>query len=391
MVKQTRFDNGATLLTDRRDGYESATLGCWINVGSAYEPAHLSGLTHCIEHLVFRGGRQHQHVELDQSGGHLNAFTDKEQTCFFGRVMGADVPSTLRTLLRLIADVPFDPTLLEAEKRVILEEIRSYDDNPHEVMAQWLSEAALEPHPLARSSLGTAASLAAIRADDLREHWNAFYQTANLVVTAAGQVEHEALVDMVASLPARGAPGVPPPPPASFGQRHERRLRPSEPAWLCLGGPGLGQRDARNYAMALLDVWLANLLAAPDRQTYAAMPLHQSYADTGIFGILAACGSDRLGQTTAWIQNILDTMLSRGIDDETLRRCGARLKSSLCLALESTEARMIRLAKNLLYHGRDISLDELARDVDGVTAEQVQAVARQVFAPARLSRLVLGP
>ena len=405
MVQKSRLPNGLTIVTESAPEFSSVCVGVWINVGSKQEANGEDGMSHFIEHMMFRGTRHHAGEQIaeitDEIGGSLDAFTEKEHTCYYARVMDRHLAVALDVLLEMLVHSSFHPHDIEREKGVILEEIRFYEDTPHEVVFDLLAKTVLGSHPLARSTLGAEQAIRCFGRETLLKHVERFYRPHNMLVAAAGRLHHQEIEDRVrqhmGSLEAGGAAWQEP--PLHTRQGNLLRFRDCEQAYLCVGVPSLSQRDDRKYALLTLDSILGGSRSSRLAQTvresrglaYNASTFHNAYADTGMFGVFAGTSPRNLPEVLRHIRDILAELRSAGVTEKEVRRAREHLKSALCLACESTSSRMIRLAKNELYYGRSVSIEEVLDKLDAVTARDVHHVARALLAEERQSAIVLGP
>jgi predicted Zn-dependent peptidase len=339
--------------------------------------------------------------EMDAVGGELNAMTDKESTCFYAHLVDRHAPLAIDVLADMLQHARFDADDLERERQVVLEEIKMYDDSPGEVVHERFTRALWRGANLGDPTIGYAETVGAIAREDLL-HWRATrYAPATMFVTAAGNLDHDALVREVGeAFAAFGGEAQPPVPERPrFTPALDVTVDETEQAYVLLGTPGLSLRDERRYTFSVLDTLLGGGMSSRLFQSvreerglaYEISTFQQGYRDAGLFGVSAGCTPERVQECVGVVCDELDRLLNDGVTAAELDRVREHLKGNLTLALESTFNRMARLARNHLVHGRQISTEEVEARFDAVTAEDVNALARELFAPSQRALCVLGP
>ncbi|MGE5552758.1 MAG: M16 family metallopeptidase [Betaproteobacteria bacterium] len=405
MYQKTVLENGLRVVTEYLPHVRSVAMGFWFGVGARHEDARSNGLSHLIEHLIFKGTEKRSArqiaEEFDSTGGQLNAYTSKEYTCYYARVLDKHLPRATEVLADMILHSRFAEEDLEKEKGVVQEEIKMYEDSPDEMVHDLFTQAILDGHPLGRTILGTARTVASFTREDLLAYRHRHYTPDNLVVAAAGHVEHEAVVAEVER---------------HFREFSGRRVGDGEHQWtakprpvlrpkdteqvhLCLGVEGLRRNDDRKYALFTLDVILGGGMSSRLFQelreerglVYSTYSYHVCYQETGVFGIYAGTSPQNADQVVELVQQEFARLLADGVGEEELQRAKEQLKGSLVLSLESTASRMSRIAKSELFDERYDTPDELVAKVDAVTAEDVDALARELLAPERVTLAAVGP
>lgn len=407
MVRKTLLDNGITLVTEQIPEFRSCTLGIWAQTGSRHEREDQSGLSHFLEHMLFKGTRTRNATQIAESmdavGGQLNAFTEKEQTCYYARVMDRHLPRALDILSDMLLDSVFDPAELEREKGVILEEIKMYEDAPDEMVFDVFTSTVWQGHPLGRPILGSQEVISSLTRERLLEYRDAHYQPTRLLVSAAGHVDHDELAARVGGWFSQNQ--LPPAPPLTPGgaptgePRKAIQYRDSEQVYMCLGAQGLPVADERRYAMLILDSILGGSMSCRLFQeirerrglVYTVCTFQNSYRDCGLFGVYAGTSAEKLDEVLRLSREILEDVRQEGLRPEELERAREQLKGSITLAMESTSHRMIRLARTETFHGRTIPLEEVLERLDAVRPEEVLDLARVVLDPERFTLAVLGP
>ncbi len=404
MIRSSTLPNGMLVLTERMAHVRSATIGVWCDVGSAAEPAERRGISHLLEHMVFKGTTRRTAraiaEEMDAVGGELNAMTDKEATCFYAHVVDRQLPRAVDVLADMLQHALFEAGDLRREQQVVLEEIRMYDDSPSEVVHDRFARALWRGANLGDPTIGFAETVAAIQRDDLVGWRTTRYGPATTIVTAAGNVEHDAVVQMLGEAFVAYAGGAAPPAPERprFTPAVDVSVDETEQAYVMLGVPGLAMRDERRYALSVLDALLGGGMSSRLFQSvreeralaYEIASFQLGYRETGLFGVSAGCAPERLQECVDVVSDELDRLLHEGARGDEVERAKEHLKGSLTLALESTFNRMARLARNQLVHGRQISTEEVEAAFDAVDVGAVDALAVELLGGER-GLCVLGP
>ncbi len=397
--------NGVRVLTEEIPHVLSAAVGIWVSVGSMHETQEVAGICHALEHMLFKGTPSRSAREiaetLDAVGGQLNAFTDKEVTCFHAHVLSEHLPLALDLLCDMLRNSCFRPADVRLEKRVILEEIGQIEDEPDELVHDLLMERMWPDHPLGRPVIGTRRTVRALNRETLVGFLHENYVAGRVVVATAGAVSHTRIVEQMERLLGgmRAAP-VPADPPAPQTQCSTRRVgRETEQAHICLGVPGTSQLDPDRYPLAVLDTLLGSANSSRLFQeiresrglAYTVGSCSVSYRDAGVLTVYAGTRPDTADAVLTLIREEFDRVLQEGVRADEVERARSQLKGSLLLALEGTGSRMVRIAKSLLYYGRVLPMDEVVHDIDSVTLEDVNRIARTILPAAGTSVVVLGP
>ncbi|ACX52746.1 peptidase M16 domain protein [Ammonifex degensii KC4] len=403
MVKVTDLGNGVTILTEEIPHVRSVALGIWVAAGSRDEEANQNGISHFIEHALFKGtkNRSARQIaeELESVGGQINAFTAKEYTCYYARVLDEYFELAADVLTDLVFHARFDPQDLEREKNVILEEIRMYEDTPDELVHDLFSATLWKDHPLGRPVIGTEETVKNLTSEEIFRYYERHYLRGRMVVAVAGNVTHERAVDLLAPRFAAvkeesRSPGDQPRP--WFGSNFF--LRSTEQVHLCLGTPGLAMGDDDIYTFQVLNTLLGGGMSSRLFQkvreegglVYSVYSYHSAYRDTGLFCIYAGLAAENVPRALQAIVEELKKVCRSDLSPEEVERAKNQLKGSFLLSLESVTTRMSRLGKSWLYLGRVLSPEEVAERITAVTLEQVQALARRFFHPSGLVLTTLG-
>ncbi|MDB5027721.1 MAG: processing protease [Candidatus Eremiobacteraeota bacterium] len=405
MIRTTLLPNGLLVLSERMSHVRSATIGLWCDVGSSFEPTERRGISHLLEHMVFKGTprRTARQIaeEMDAVGGELNAMTDKELTCFYAHVVDRHLPRAVDVLADMLQFARFDAEDLAREQQVVLEEIKMYDDSPGEVVHDRFTRTLWRGSNLGDPTIGFAETVSAITREDLLAWRSTRYAPSTVVVTAAGNIDHDVVVQLVGEAFASFAGAVAPPTPERprFNPALDVTIDETEQAYVLLGTPGLSLNDDRRYALSVLDTILGGGMSSRLFQSvreerglaYEISTFQQGYRAAGMFGVSAGCNPERVQECIDVVSDELDRVLNDGMRVEEVERAREHLKGNLTLALESTYNRMSRLARNQIVHGRQISTEEVEAAFDAVTAADVDALARELLGPAQRGLCVLGP
>lgn len=400
----TRLPNGIRVVTEPVADLRSVTIGIWVETGSRHEAAAQAGIAHFLEHLFFKGTEQRTAAQIaetiDAVGGVLNAFTGKEYTCFYAKVLSEQLDLALDVLADLFTRSRFAEEEIERERAVVLQEISQLEDTPDDWVHDLFSLDFWAGHALARPIAGTAETVARLSRAELLDFFAGRYRPDRVVVAAAGHLDPRRFVDAVqqalgpldgASLPVDGGA----PAPRRTLQVHEK---PLEQLHVCLGAPGLSQTDPDRYAAHLLNLafggGMSSRLFQEIRETrgraYNVYSFLSSYRDTGYIGVY-------LGTSPEWLDEVLDIvraevrqLTAEGLTAAELERAKNQMKGSLLLGLETSDGRMSRLAKNEIYHRRDVRVEEIATAMDTVTRDDVLRVAQRLLGDGIMACTVLG-
>jgi predicted Zn-dependent peptidase len=405
MIRISTLPNGVRVLSEAMTHVRSATIGVWCDVGSAAEPAERRGISHLLEHMIFKGTPRRSAraiaEEMDAVGGELNAMTDKETTCFYAHVVDRHLPRAIDILADMLQNALFAADDLDRERQVVLEEIKMYDDSPGDVVHDRFARTLWRGANLGDPTIGYAHTVTAIGRDDLLAWRATRYAPATVFITAAGNLDHDRLVELAGeAFGTFGGTAQPAQPELPhFTPALDVAIDDTEQAYVLLGTPGLALRDERRYTFSVLDTVLGGGMSSRLFQTvreqralaYEIATFQQGYRAAGLFGISAGCTPERVQECVDVIVDELDRLLDGGVDADEVERAREHLKGNLTLALESTFNRMSRLARNELVHGRQISTEEVEAAFDAVDVAGVNGLARELLGPAQRGLCVLGP
>ncbi len=403
------LDGGLRVVTEAMPSVRSVALGLWIATGSRFESEEEAGLSHLIEHLLFKGSRRYSSLEIDQifdaMGAELNAGTGKETTSVYARLIDQHLPEAFDVM----ADMVFRPTFqeIDAEREVILEEIAMYEDDPQERVFDVFGEAVFGSDPLGRAIIGRAQVIAQTPAEEIARFHAARYFPANVVIAAAGAVDHDELVGLAAERvgglsgpgdDAAARPGSPTrptvPPP---GRRFERK--DTEQYHVCLGSPGISRHDERRFALRVLDTLFGGTSSSRLFQevreqrglAYSVYSFTSAYQDTGQVGLYLGTRPENLEEAMTVVGRELERLRADPGSDEEVERAKENLKGRVVLALESTGARMNRLGSEVLAGEPLLSIDEVVQRIEAVTRQDLEALVHELWAPERLTAAGIGP
>ena len=392
MIVRHTCKNGVRVVIENISTVRSVALGVWIKTGSSNETSELNGVSHFLEHMFFKGTKTRNAKEIAESfdsiGGQVNAFTSKEYTCYYAKVLDTHADYALEVLGDMFFNSTFDEGELEKEKNVVLEEIKMYDDTPDDLVHDLLSKVMYETHPLGYPILGTEETLKSFNGDTLRQYMKDFYTPDQVVISIAGNID-ESFIKRVEDLFGNyegkkkdinfGIPTI------HYGQI--ARKKETEQAHLCVGYRGLELGHSDLYPLIALNNILGGSMSSRLFQdvreqkglAYSVFSYHSAYQDSGTVAIYAGTGKSQLNQLFETIQETLKVLNADGITEKELNNCKEQLKGNLMLGLESTNSRMSRNGKNELMLGNHRTLDEVIQLIDDVTIDKVNDIAKFVF------------
>lgn len=389
------------------DSVRSVALGFWIGTGSGYEDADRAGLSHLLEHMLFRGTARYESLEIDQlfdgMGAEINAGTGKETTSVYSRVLDVH----LDRAFDVMADMVWRPRIFEddlaQEREIVLEEIAMYEDDPQDRVFDVLGEAVFGDHPLGRAIIGRRDVVAGTPATDLRAFHAGRYTPGNVVVAAAGSLDHDHVVELVRSTMGDGshdgaAALAPLPVPASAPVRVGFAAKETEQYHVTLGAPGIARDDERRFALRVLDGILGGTSSSRLFQevrekrglAYSVYSFTSQYAGAGQVGLYVGTRPDNVGVAMQVVADELARLLEDGVTADEIERAKENVKGRVVLSLESTTARMNRLGSSVLADMPVLSVDDVVERIDAVTRDDVAALARELYAPERLSAAGIG-
>ena len=398
----TTLDSGVRVVTERLPSVRSIALGFWVRTGSRDEAPEEAGLSHFLEHLLFKGTDRFSSIEIDQTfdgmGAEANAGTGKETTSVYSRFLDQH----LETAYDVLSDMVLRPSYpdIDSERQVVIEEIAMYEDEPSDKVHDVLARAVFGEHPLGQPIIGTADVVGNVPVPEIAAYHDSRYVGPNLVVAAAGNVEHERLVELTErffTAPDGSADGAAPapescPPRAAFHQKTTEQYH------LCLGGPGIPRGDDRRFALRVLDTILGGSSSSRLFQevrekrglAYAVYSYASHYVDSGQVGVYVGTRPDNVREAMDVIGTELRRIVDEPVAEDELERAKENVKGRMVLSFESTLTRMNRLGSSVLMDVPLLSLDELIAAVDAVDLDAVSDLARELFAPDKLSAAGVG-
>jgi predicted Zn-dependent peptidase len=400
----TELDSGIRVVSETVPSVRSVALGFWVRTGSRDETPAQAGVSHFLEHLLFKGTERYSAIEIseifDGLGASVNAATGKESTNLYARFLDTHTDEAFD----LLSEMLLGPTYpeIDSEREVVLEEIAMYEDEPQDRVHDVLDEAVFGAHPLGRRVLGEAEVISSIPVPDIDAYHRARYTGANIVVAAAGNLEHQRIVELtrrhVAPATASGDAAELEPPEVD-GPHIGFRQKDTEQFHICLGGRGIDRGDERRYALSILDAVFggstSSRLFREVREkrglAYSVGSYTQQYADSGLIGLYVGTRGDNVEEACSIIGRELASVHADGITDDELARAKENVKGRMVLSSESTAARMARIGKAVLFDTPLLTLDELLGKVDAVSSEEVAELSRDLYAPDSLSAAAVAP
>ena len=399
----TELDSGVRVVTEEVPSVRSVALGLWVKTGSRDETPAQAGVSHFLEHLLFKGTKRHSAIEIaeifDGLGASINAATGKESTHLYARFLDTHTERAFD----LLAEMLLGPTYpeIDSEREVVLEEIAMYEDEPQDRVHDVLDEAIFGEHPLGRRVLGRAEVISSIPVPDIDSYHRSHYTGSNIVVAAAGNLSHDAIVELAKahveppSAESNGAGGEAPKALARVGFH----CKETEQYHITLGGPGLARDDDRRYAMAILDTVFggstSSRLFREVREkrglAYAVGSYTQQFVDGGLVGLYVGTREDNVEEACEIIGRELTSVHTDGISEDELARAKEHVKGRMVLSSESTAARMSRIGKAVLFGTDLLTLDEMIARVDAVSMDDVAALADELYAPEKLAAAAIAP
>jgi predicted Zn-dependent peptidase len=400
----TELDSGIRVVTEAVPSVRSVALGLWVRTGSRDEVPAQAGVSHFLEHLLFKGTKRHSAIEIaeifDGMGASINAATSKESTHLHARLLDTHTEEAFD----LLAEMFLAPTYpeVDSERQVVLEEIAMYEDEPSDKVHDVLDLAVFGGHPLGRRVIGDAEVISSIPVPDIDAYHRARYTAANIVVAAAGNIEHDAIVRLAEghlSPPAANGSAPAQEPPETGGAQVAFQQKDTEQYHVCFGGPGIDRGDERRYALAILDAVFggstSSRLFREIREkrglAYAVGSYTQQFVDGGLIGVYVGTREDNVTEACEIIGSELAQLHADGVSGDELARAKEHVKGRMVMSSESTAARMGRIGKAVLFGTPLLTLDEMLARVDAVSSDDVAELARELYAPDALSAAAIAP
>ncbi len=401
----TTLPNGLRIITESMPSLRSVALGCWVDTGTRDENSNEAGVSHFLEHLLFKGSEKLSARDVSETfdaiGAESNAFTSKEATCFWARLLDQDLATGLDVLGEIIQRPAFRQHEIDAERHVVIEEINMYEDDPTEVAFENFTESVFAGHDLENPVLGTRDSILGMSRDDIDGYWKRRYGAGSMVVAAAGSVDHDALVSMISdrfgdwSGEAVDHDHVGVAPRSRVGVKN----RDTEQAHIILGGIGLSRSDERRWAFEILNhvmgSGMSSRLFREVREerglAYAIYGFRLAFADTGAWGVYVGTTPNQTDTALNLIRNELAKVVEHGITPEELERAKGSMRGGLALSLEDANSRMVRLGRDELVGMPHLSVDERLAKLDAITLDDVRSVAGDLYGEGERMIGAVGP
>ncbi len=390
-IRITTLDNGLRIITDPVQTVETASVGAWVEVGARHEQRDLNGVSHLLEHMAFKGTKRRSAraivEEIEAVGGHLNAYTSRENTAYFAKVLKEDVPLAIDLIGDILQNSTLDQEELERERAVVIQEIHQANDTPDDIVFDRFQETAFPDQPMGRPILGSAAGIEGMPRATIKNFMDEQYSGNRIVVAAAGNVDHDAFVTQAKSiftqLPPNNPHGTE---PVTYRGGDYREKRDLEQVHLVMGFDGISHNDPDYYPLAVLSTLLGGGMSSRLFQearekrglVYSIYTFASSYEDGGLFGIYAGTGGDDIGDLVPVICDEVKNV-RESVHEGEVMRARAQLKSSTLMALESTSARCEQAARQLQIYGSAIPNEEVIEKIDAVDTKAVMRVASRLF------------
>jgi len=404
-VNKTVLKNGIRIVTSKMPHVHSVSMGVWVNVGARDESSAESGLSHFIEHMIFKGTEKRTAFqiakEFDAIGGHTNAFTSAENTCYHGKVMGTHLETMVDILSDIFLNSVFDEKEVETERAVILQEIGMVEDSPDEYVHVLSGSNFWGENSLGRSILGTRENVASFDANTIKGFFRRFYQPERIVISVAGNLEHERFVDLVGPVfesvrPGNGFPERITPDERCLVNLHHKDL---EQVHVCLGTKGISITDPRRYAYSLMNTILGGNMSSRLFQevrerrglAYSVYSFISSYVDTGMFGVYMGVNPKNAYESTTLILKEICKLKETRVDPNELRKAKEYTKGNLMLASENNDTQMVRAAQNETHFGFYIPLQDIVDRIESVTEDDILDLAESLLQANRFALTMLGP
>jgi predicted Zn-dependent peptidase len=395
--------NGLTVISEQIESVRSVSIGVWIKTGSRFEKMKTNGIAHFLEHMVFKGTKRRSALKIAQSlevlGGSLNAFTGKEVTCYYAQSLDIHLKHAIDILSDMLCNSIFSEKEIAKEKMVIREEIKAVKDTPEDYIFDIFQEKLFPNCTLGNPILGTEESISEINKDELISHWQKFYSASNTIISVAGNVKHEHLVQLIDkyfNLPEKRN---------NIKSSHVNKAeyinydihQPINQAHLCMGSIGIPYTSKMRYPLLVLNTYLGGGMSSRLFQklreknglAYSVYSFLDFYKDTGIFGVYIGTDENKFGKAKKLLIQELQSTSEKAISESTLTHLKNQLKGNIVLGLESTSRRMSQLAKNEIYLGKNVGIDDIINNIDRVTSEEIFTAAQQIIKTDQFTSVLL--
>ncbi|MDP2689471.1 MAG: pitrilysin family protein [Deltaproteobacteria bacterium] len=404
LIQKTALKSGINVITEEMPDVESASIGVWVNTGSRNEVPEVSGISHFIEHLLFKGTEKRTALdiarEIESVGGALNAFTSREYTCFYAKVLNKDLPLAIDLLSDIFMKSKFDKTEMDRERLVVFQEIKMVEDTPDDLVHDLFAERFWDKHPLGRSILGTRKSVGGLTRADIKNYFSEHYASNRVLITAAGGLKHRTVVRALNKTFGH-VKGRPPredfekPVPTPGVKLYKKDL---EQVHLCLGVPVPEQPHPDRYKVYLLNTVLGGGMSSRLFQeirekrglAYSVYSYLNLCRDAGSFITYAGTSKESFGEVVALMLREFDKMRKKGVTREELKNAKEQLKGGMLLGLETSDNRMSKLARDEIYFGKSVPVREIVKGIDRVTGAELKALSGRLFTPEKMTLVALG-
>ncbi|MDI6826944.1 MAG: pitrilysin family protein [Armatimonadota bacterium] len=405
MFNKDVLHNGIRVVTETIPHVQSVSVGVWVGSGSRDENDSNRGISHFIEHMLFKGTKNRTAQQIadafDSIGGHLNAFTEKEYTCYFAKVLAEHTPIAIEVIGDMLLNSIFDPTEIEREKNVVLEEIKRHEDSPDDLVHDIFAQTILGEHPLGRSVLGDKETVGKLTREDIVSYLRNRYTPSNMVIAAAGNLNHQEFVNQVADIfealtgemaeISRTAP--------TFHSKSSLKQKTTEQVHFCLGTRGFSHGEKDKYTLAIIDTALGGGMSSRLFQevrekrglAYSIGSYSISYRESGLFAAYGGTSIKSLDEVMELVKSEFASIRKSGLTDKELERAKNQIRGALVLGQESMSSRMLRLGKTELYLNRIVPLEEIIKSIMDVSPADIIRVANEVFDESTMSLAAIGP
>ncbi|MCC5914874.1 MAG: insulinase family protein [Balneolaceae bacterium] len=405
-IKKTTLPNGLKIVTEKIESVKSVTAGIWVKTGSRNESDELAGITHFLEHMLFKGTKNRNSYEISKSmesvGGYLNAFTSTEYTCYYTRCLDSKLDRGLDVLSDMVRNSIFPDEELEKEKKVVLEEMKMYKDSPDDYIFELFSSQVFNGHPIGRPIIGFEETVSSFSRQDLYDYIASRYRPDNLLVAVAGNVDHDKVIELISEkldLEATGETTNEEQPLTPYETTQQKAYKAIEQTHMIMGRRALNYDHPDKYLLLLANTILGGGMSSRLHQNirekygycYSIGTFNQSYTDSGLFGVYIGTDKGYVDHVRELITKEFEKIQSEPVGKEELSEAKTQLKGKLMLSQESTSNRMTRLAKSELYFNRFVTLDELVENIDAVTSEDLLEFSKEFFNIDEYSETLLLP
>lgn len=403
MYRKHVLPNGVRIVTEEIEHVRSAAIGIWVGTGSRKETEGYEGISHFIEHMLFKGTNNRSARQLAESlenvGGQINAFTTKEMTCFYAKVLDEDLSLAIDVLSDMFFNSLYDPQEIEKEKNVVIEEIKMYQDTPDELIHDLFSQYAWTNDPLGKPILGIEDTIRGLSRDKILHYLDTHYTPEQVVIAVAGKIKHEDIIQQLAMFGDFNRKKTDSATENPNGTTFRKAVgKDTEQMHLIIGVPGLGQDDDDIYAMHIINSILGGGLSSRLFQeireqrglAYSVYSYHSTYVDTGLFAVYAGTSPENTDQVIKCVLDELNTLKNNGLTEDELAKAKAQIKGNLYLGLESVSSRMSRLGKTELCFGEYKTPEEAVEKLEKVTTGDIKRVMERLWQKDKVSILTLG-